>query len=54
LNFELVPCVAKDCEEAGKYNVSIGQGTVQLCAFHALKAVSLREQNIDIEEKTND
>lgn len=44
MNFELVPCCIKDCDEAGKYSVSGGGGTIQVCAAHALEIAKLNER----------
>lgn len=44
MNFELVPCQIKDCEEAGRYTVSGDGGSVMVCAKHALEMLEMAEQ----------
>ena len=37
MNFELVPCCIKDCDEPGKLAVEIGYQRLLMCTTHALE-----------------
>jgi hypothetical protein len=45
LNFDLVPCQIKDCEEAGRYKVTGNAGSVYVCATHALEIAEMHDKD---------
>ncbi len=44
MNFNLIPCCIVDCDGTGQYQVSGNQGTVRVCAIHALEMAELHKQ----------
>ena len=44
MNFELMPCHIKGCEDAGRYTVKGKEATIYVCAAHALEIAERHEQ----------